>query len=70
MSRILLTGATGFIGRHALTRLGAAGHDVHAVTTKERPPGGDGATWHRADLIASADVMAEVAPEEIGRAHV
>jgi nucleoside-diphosphate-sugar epimerase len=63
VSRILLTGATGFIGRHALTRLRAAGHDVHAVTSRERPPGGDRVTWHQADLLAGADVVAEVAPE-------
>jgi nucleoside-diphosphate-sugar epimerase len=63
VSRILLTGATGFIGRHALTQLEAAGHDMHAVTTRERPPGGDRVTWHHADLLASADVVAEVAPE-------
>ena len=63
MSRILLTGATGFIGRHVLTRLRGAGHEVHAVTTKERPPGDDRLSWHRADLLASADVVTEVAPE-------
>ena len=40
-----------------------AGHEVHAVTTKERPPGGDRLSWHRADLLASADIVTEVAPE-------
>jgi nucleoside-diphosphate-sugar epimerase len=63
VSRVLLTGATGFIGRHVLTRLRDAGHEVHAVTTKERPPDDDRVSWHRADLLAGADVVGEVAPE-------
>ncbi len=49
MSRVLLTGASGFIGRHALDALTSAGHEVHAVA---REPGRDmpGVTWHVADL--------------------
>jgi uncharacterized protein YbjT (DUF2867 family) len=34
VSRLLLTGATGFVGRHAVAPLLAAGHELHAVTTK------------------------------------
>ena len=63
MSRILLTGATGFIGHHVLTRLRDAGHEVHAVTTKERPQGWDRVTWHQADLLRSAEIMSDVVPE-------
>jgi nucleoside-diphosphate-sugar epimerase len=63
VSRILLTGATGFIGRHVLTRLTGGGHEVDAVTTKERPPADDGVTWHRADLLSSAEIVADVQPE-------
>ena len=59
MSRILLTGATGFIGRHVLPRLQG---DVHAVTT-HASPAGDGVTWHRADLLSSAAIVTEVRPE-------
>jgi nucleoside-diphosphate-sugar epimerase len=63
VSRILLTGATGFIGRHVLTRLKGAGHEVHAVATREHPTPRDGVTWHRADLLSSPEVVAEVQPE-------
>jgi nucleoside-diphosphate-sugar epimerase len=62
VSRVLVTGGTGFIGHHVLARLHAAGHDVHAATTGA-PPRADGVTWHRADLLASADVVRDVAPE-------
>ena len=52
--RILLTGATGFIGRHLIGRL-AASHDVVAVTRAE--PGGkrQGATWVEHDLTRSLE---------------
>jgi nucleoside-diphosphate-sugar epimerase len=59
VSRILLTGATGFIGRHVLGRLTG---DVHAVTTRP-PPAGEGVTWHRADLLSGAEIVAAVRPE-------
>ena len=63
MSRVLVTGATGFIGRHALAPLVAEGHEVHAVTTREAPPVADGVTWRRADLLEDVGVVGEVAPE-------
>ncbi|MBI4191157.1 MAG: NAD(P)-dependent oxidoreductase [Betaproteobacteria bacterium] len=47
--RVLLTGATGFIGRHCIPELLARGYEVHAVSS--RPAGAiDGVQWHRADL--------------------
>ena len=62
MSRVLLTGATGFLGREALVGLAAAGHEVHAVA---RRPGSarDGVRWHAADLLDDATVVGEVQPE-------
>jgi nucleoside-diphosphate-sugar epimerase len=35
MKRVLLTGATGFIGRHVLPHLVQAGYDVHPVAARE-----------------------------------
>ncbi|HWM09611.1 MAG TPA: NAD(P)-dependent oxidoreductase [Solirubrobacteraceae bacterium] len=67
MSRVLVTGATGFIGRHALTPLLEAGHEVHAIST--RPAAAQaprGVAWHVADLLADQrSVVAEVQPERL-----
>jgi nucleoside-diphosphate-sugar epimerase len=62
VSRLLLTGATGFLGRHAIPSLLAAGYEVHAVTRRP-PPDRDGVVWHRADLLTGPAVVAEVEPE-------
>jgi nucleoside-diphosphate-sugar epimerase len=59
---VLLTGATGFIGRHALTALSDSGHEVHAVA-RHRGPERAGVRWHEADLLAGCAVVAEVEPE-------
>lgn len=48
--KILLTGASGFVGRQVLVALAARGADVHAVS--RRKPDMDCAfTWHSADLL-------------------
>ena len=53
MSRVLVTGATGFVGARVVDALLDKQHEVHAVARKtgaERP----GLTWHAADLLAPA----------------
>ena len=50
MSRILVTGGRGFIGRRVLAPLVAAGYEVHAVG--RLPAVVPGVTWHSADLTA------------------
>ncbi len=68
MSRVLVTGATGFIGRHTLAPLAAAGYEVHAVRHRSVPPVGTEVRWHQADLLAPeapGAVMAEVRPTHL-----
>jgi len=68
MPRILLTGATGFIGHHCIAPLIERGWEVVAVTSgpvadlPEQP----GVLWHQADLLdpaAPAELIAETKPE-------
>lgn len=48
---VLVTGATGQIGRFLLPRLVERGFQVHALS-RNPPPDGGGIVWHRADLRA------------------
>jgi len=50
MNRVLVTGASGFVGRHVLEPLRARDFDVHAVSLRAAPHTHAGVTWHRADL--------------------
>ena len=69
MSRVLVTGGTGFIGRWAVAALREAGRDVHVVTHRETPVADrDGVTWHRADLhdaVATRRLLADVRPSHL-----
>jgi nucleoside-diphosphate-sugar epimerase len=58
----MLTGATGFVGRHTLSALTQAGHEVHAVA-RRRGPAEAGVIWHEADLLAGCELVGEVRPE-------
>ena len=50
--RVLVTGASGFIGRHCIPYLLEAGHEVHAVV--RTPVETSGPIWHRVDLLSPA----------------
>jgi Nucleoside-diphosphate-sugar epimerases len=58
MSRLLVTGATGLIGRQLLPQLHAAGYEVHAVAHRIDIPADARpfATWHSADLLRASSL--------------
>lgn len=54
MTRVLVTGARGFIGRHVTAALAGRGCEVHAVASREPPGAAEGVIWHCADLLDAA----------------
>jgi len=69
-ARVLVTGASGFIGRHALEPLVQLGFEVHAVTSRAEAPSHapPGVTWHQADLLdhgAHGALLDAVAPSHL-----
>jgi UDP-glucose 4-epimerase len=66
--RILVTGASGFIGSHLCIRLSQEGTEVHAVYRTRRPAELAGQQWWQADLADLAEVkkiVGETRPEVI-----
>jgi nucleoside-diphosphate-sugar epimerase len=60
---VLVTGATGHIGRHVLDALVTAGYRLH-VATPDAPPGSSQIRWSRVDFTASVDYEALVGDAE------
>lgn len=54
MKRVLVTGATGFIGCNVVPLLRERGFEVHAMTRKRRDA--EGIAWHEGDALDAADV--------------
>ena len=67
--RVLVTGASGFIGRHALEPLLHQNFEVHAVARSARPLDAPPQVhWHRADLLAASEqdaLLAQLAPTHL-----
>lgn len=65
--RVLIIGASGFIGRYVSSRLAdAAGHTVFS-TYNSRRPADDGASWHRLEITdgAQLDALFAVAQPQV-----
>lgn len=68
MRRVLVTGASGFVGRPALGALAARGFDVHAVARGAPDDATPGITWHAADLLDAARRRSVV--DAVGASHL
>lgn len=70
VKRVVVTGASGFIGRHVLARLVGAGFEVHAISSREHASAMEGHNirWHRLDLLAADQVdrvLADIRPTHL-----
>lgn len=70
MKKLMVTGANGFIGVHALHRLEKLGYEVHGIALEgeslKEPAKGPDITWHRLDLmdeLQRARIFDEVRPQ-------
>ena len=56
MKRVLVTGGTGFIGRHSIPLLLELGYEVHATTSKNTEKSRFGVTWHQTNLLDCSQI--------------
>jgi UDP-glucose 4-epimerase len=66
--KIMVTGASGFLGSNLTNRLLQIGADVHAVSRSQRNAGSNGLRWWQADLAdidGTRDVLTKVRPDVI-----
>lgn len=67
MSRVLVTGAGGFLGRFAVTALQEEGFEVHGAA-RRTPTSIEADAWHMADLLepaAPAELMRAASPSHL-----
>jgi len=63
MTKVIVTGAGGFLGRHCLPLLQAGFDEVHAVSSKEIQATDSHVHWHAADLLdpkQTRDLLADI----------
>ena len=66
MTRVLVTGGTGFIGRQAVPLLRDRGREVHVVSSRSDAAIPEGVRLHSADLLdpgARSELVAEIKPD-------
>lgn len=69
MRRVLVTGASGFVGRHVICALTARGsYEVHAVSSKGPLASNANCTWHTAnllDIMQAGELLRTVLPTHV-----
>lgn len=68
MKKVLVTGASGFIGRFCLPKLVELGYEVHAVSSKKTKTSSSDVVWHSVDLLNYTEVsnlIREVKPTHL-----
>ncbi len=68
MKKVLITGGSGFIGKHCLPLLVAAGYEVHAVARQPLLSIDPAIHWHQLDLLDRSQVallMAQIKPSHL-----
>lgn len=66
--KILVTGATGFVGTPTLALLAATDAEVHAVSRHRPPDGPEGVEWHECNLLepaATSALVDRVRPDQL-----
>ncbi len=68
MSRVLVTGGSGFVGLPLLEKLVRRGEEVHAISTRPAPTEIPGVRWHLLDLaddVAVEGLVSDISPERL-----
>lgn len=60
MKTVIVTGASGFIGRHCIPLLIQQGYEVHALTSRENPMRDQVVSWHTIDLLKPDQVRTAI----------
>jgi uncharacterized protein YbjT (DUF2867 family) len=64
--RVLVTGATGTLGRQVIAAAASAGHQVSALSRRDHPgEDEDDVRWHRGDLLTGTGIEAAVEGAEV-----
>jgi nucleoside-diphosphate-sugar epimerase len=61
MSKVLITGATGFIGSHCILPLLAQGFEVHALSSQPHAQQSTDVVWHQANLLDVETIAKSIA---------
>ncbi|MEM8805103.1 MAG: NAD(P)-dependent oxidoreductase [Cyanobacteria bacterium P01_G01_bin.38] len=61
MKKVLVTGATGFLGQHCLPLLAQRGYDIHGIFRRSQPTTAADVQWHQADLLDPSQLKSLVA---------